>query len=151
MLPNRCHSAQPHLEKHGITPFQQLLALFPLNRSRRLCRNIIHNSVDILYLVNDTCRDHFQHLIRDACEICGHKVGGGDATQRQGIIISSAVAHNAYRTHIGQHGEILVDAPIQTSLCDLFPEDPVGILENGQLFVCDLADDADRQTRTRSG
>jgi hypothetical protein len=31
MLPNRCHSAQPHLEKYGITPFQQAFVLFPLN------------------------------------------------------------------------------------------------------------------------
>lgn len=35
MLPNRCHSAQPQLEKHGITPFQQTFALFPLAISIR--------------------------------------------------------------------------------------------------------------------
>ena len=41
MLPNRCHSAQPHLEKHGITPFQQLLALFPLLKSPSMLNNFV--------------------------------------------------------------------------------------------------------------
>ena len=33
MLPNRCHSAYPHLKKYGIKPFQETFALFPLLKS----------------------------------------------------------------------------------------------------------------------
>lgn len=66
MLPNRCHSAQPHLEKHGITPFQQAFALFPLNRSRRLGGDVIHNSVDALDLVNDPVGSGGKDIIGNA-------------------------------------------------------------------------------------
>lgn len=55
MLPNRCHSAQPHLEKHGITPFQQLLALFPLlkspSRTKQFCLGNSSCGISIIHFV----------------------------------------------------------------------------------------------------
>ena len=149
MLPNRCHSATVNEKTHVFTPFQKGCLLFPLDRSRRLCGNIIHNAVDILNLVDDTGRDHFQHLIRNPCEVCGHEVRGSYPTESQCVVIGSSVAHYTNGTHIGQHCEVLVNAPVQSGLGDLLAEDPVSVLQNGQLFVGDFADDTNCQTRTR--
>ena len=51
MLPNRCHSACPHIKKHGITPFLRSYLLFPLNSCGGLGRDVIAYTVDILDLV----------------------------------------------------------------------------------------------------
>ena len=134
-------------------PFYRLLRgflkLFPLDRSRWLCGNIIHNAVDILDLIDDTGRDHFQHLIRNPCEVCGHEVRGSYPAESQCVVIGSSVAHYTNGTHIGQHCEVLVNAPVQSGLGDLLTEDPVSVLQNGQLFIGDFADDTNRQPRTR--
>ena len=86
--------------------------LFPLNRCRRLCGDIIHNPIDALAFIDNSCRNRFQYFIWNPCKISCHEICSRNATQCQCIIISSAVTHNANRTHIGQNRKILVDAPV---------------------------------------
>ena len=54
--------------------------LFPLNRSRRLARNIVTDSVDILDLVYNSYACLFKDVIRDSCKVGGHKVAGCNAS-----------------------------------------------------------------------
>ena len=133
------------------TGLLRLLNLFKLNRSRRLRRNIINDPVDSLDLIDDPDADLIQHLIGNPCPVGRHKVGSGNTAERQGIVISSAVAHNAHRAHIGQHGKILADLGIETGVSDLLPEDGVCIPKGIRLLLGDLADDADGQAGAGEG
>ena len=103
----------------------------------------------MVHFVDDADRNLIQYLVRDACPVSSHKVGGGDTAQREGVVIGSEVAHDADRTHIGQNSEILVDGFIQTCFGNLIAEDEICFAQDVQLFFGDFANDADGKTRTR--
>ena len=65
------------LDVIGVSDFFDLL---PLNSSRRLARNIVTDSVDILDLVYNSYACLFKHVIRDSCKVGGHKVAGCNAS-----------------------------------------------------------------------
>ena len=64
---------------------------FPLDRRRRLVRNIVHRPVDVCGRVHDAARRGGQHLARQARPVGGHKIRRGDGAQRNGIIIGALV------------------------------------------------------------
>ena len=97
--------------------FRKSFGLFPLNRCGWLRGDIIHDTIDMLYLIYDTGRNLIQYLIGDSCPIGSHEVGCGYATQGNGIIIGTEVTHNANGAHICDNCEILVNISIQTRIC----------------------------------
>ena len=92
-----------------------------------------------------------EDVIRDARPVSGHKVARGDAAQRESVIVSAAVAHDADRAGVGQNGEVLVDLSVQTCICDLLTENRIRLAQNVALLLGDLAGDADAETGTRNG
>ena len=151
MLPFRCHRGHQTLENPVIPGFWGILKLFPLDCCRWFGGNVIEDAVDVVHFVDDAARNLIQYLVRDACPVSSHKVGGGDTAQRHGVVIGTEVAHDADRTHIGQNSEILVDGFIQTCFGNLIAEDEICFAQDGQLFFGDFANDADGKTRTREG
>ena len=123
--------------------------LFPLDRCRWFRSDVVADAVDVVNFIDDADRNLIQHLVRDACPVGSHKVGGGNTAQCEGIVIGSEVAHDADRTHIGQNRKILVDGFIQTCFGNLIAEDEICFAQDVQLFFGNLADDADGKTWTR--
>ena len=93
--------------------------LFELNRSGRLTRQIIEHAVHALHLVDDPAHHLLQHFKRDLRRLGGHEVHGLHRPERHGVIIGPLIAHNAYRAHVGQCREILVDLLVQPALRSL--------------------------------
>ena len=108
--------------------FTKHFCLFPFNRCGWLRGDIIHDTIDMLYLIYDTGRNLIQHLIGDSCPIGSHEVGCGYAAQGNGIIVGTEVAHNANGAHICDNREILVNVSVQTCLCDFLSENRIRIL-----------------------
>lgn len=131
--------------------FFKLYDLFPLYCCRRFGGYVVNYAVYALDLVDDAHGHFIEHLVRDSCPVGGHEVRGGDAAEGESIIIRPAVAHDADGAHIGQHREILVHRALKMRLCDLLAEDEVGVAEDIQLLLGDIAYHADGKTRAREG
>ena len=120
---------------------------FPLDGCGGFGGDIVDNAVDMGHLIDNADGDPVQHLIGDTGPVGGHEVRGGDAAEGQRIVIRPAIALNAHGAHIGQHREILVHGALQMGLGNLVPENKVRKAQCIQLFLGDLADDADGKSR----
>ena len=149
MLPFCCHRGHQSGEKPLFMGFFVGMKSFPLDRSGGLGGDIVHDAVYAGDLVYDTAGGLVEDVIRDARPVSGHKVARGDAAQRESVIVSAAVAHDADRAGVGQNGEVLVDLSVQTCICDLLTENRVRLAQNVALLLGDLAGDADAETGTR--
>lgn len=127
----------------GIAGFWQLLEL---NRPRRLASAVVEHAVDALDLVDDTARDLLQDIPRERRALGGHEVAREDGSERDGMVVRPAVAHDADASHVRERGEVLAERLVDAGLGDLFAIDGVGLLHNLDLLRCDLADDADAET-----
>ena len=125
--------------------------LFPFYCCWRFGGYVVDDAVYALDLVDDAHGDFIEHLVRDARPVGGHEVRCGDASEGESIVIRSAVAHDTDGAHIGQHREVLVHRALKMRLCDLLAEDEVGVAEDIQLLLCDIAYHADGKTRAREG
>lgn len=127
------------------------MILLPLYCGGGLTRDVIHDSVDALDLIDNSGRHPVQHLVWDAGPIRRHKITGGDAAQRQGVIIGPAVAHDAHGAGVGEHRKILADILVLSRPGNLGTEDEVGLPQGIGLLLGHLADDPDGQSRAREG
>ena len=114
----------------------------PLDGCGGLTRDVIADAVDALHLVDDTHRNLIQHLVGDTGPVGGHKVAGGHSTESQGIVVGTAVTHNAHGAGVGKDRKILVEILVLAGLGNLIPEDEVGLTQNVRLLLGDVADDA---------
>ncbi len=124
---------------------------FPLDGGRGLGGNIVDDAIDTRHLIDDADGNTIQHIVGNAGPVSSHEVGGGDAAERQRIVIRPAIAHNAHGAHIGQHRKVLIHGALQMRLGDLIPEDEVRQTQGVQLLLGDLADDADGKAGTGEG
>ena len=84
--------------------------------------------------------------------IGGHTVGGGNGSERAGVIVSAPIAHHPDGTYRQQHREGLPDRIIEPGIANLFQIDGIRLAQDVQFLGCDrLAGNADSQTRTREG
>ena len=81
----------------------------------------------------------------------GHAVGRGDGAQRADIVVGARVAHHADGAHRQQHGEGLPDRVVEPGLPDLVEIDGVGLAQDGELLLGDLAGNADGKAGAREG
>ena len=65
------------------------------------------------------------------------------------MIIGTAVAHHTHRAHRQQHRERLPDRIVKPCLSDLVEIHGIGLAQDREFFLGDLAGDADRQSRSR--
>ena len=73
----------------------------------------------------------------------GHKVGRGHSAQGNGVIIGALITHNTNAAHVGQRGKILAGALSGGQLIHFLAPDCISILYNGNLFLGNIADNAD--------
>ena len=86
---------------------------------------------------------------RDLCCLCGHEVDRIYGSQRDRVIVSSLITHNAYGAHISQCCEVLTDIAVDSCLCNLFAVDCICLLYHLYLFRCNRTDNTDTKSRTR--
>ena len=130
------------------TGFLKHFKLFKLNRPRRLTRQIVEYAVDAFHLIDDAGHNFEQHVKRDFCSFCGHKIRCDDCAQRNCIIVGSFIAHNANRTHVGQRCKELSQFLVAACFGKLFAVDSVCILNDANFLRSHLAYNTNTQTRT---
>ena len=81
-------------------------------------------------LIDDAGGGTVEDVVGDTSPIGGHEVGGGDAAQRQGVVVGAEVAHNTHRAHVGQHRKVLVDRFVQASFGNLVAEDEISLAQD---------------------
>ena len=99
-------------------------------------------------LIAEAVRYTRQHIIGDARPVRSHEVIGCDRADRDEVIVGSVVAHDADRADVRQHRKELLQILFRAALADLIAEYRVCLLQNADLFLGDLADDADAESRT---
>ena len=151
LLPNRCHEGHQGSKSPVFTGFFEPMQSFPLDGRRGFRGNIVDNAVDMRHLIDDADGNTIQHIVGNAGPVSGHEVGGGDAAERQRIVIRPAVTHDADGAHGGEDREILAETAVEPGLGDLVAEDEVGVAQRVELFLRDIADDADGKTRAGEG
>ena len=129
----------------ALQPRMFTFSLFKFYRCGGLGGDVVENTVYAANLVDDAHGHLIQHLVRNAHPIRGHKVRGRHRTQRQRVIVGTAVAHDADGAHIRERREILAHGVLQSALRYLVAENVVRFSENVQLLFRDLADDADAE------
>ena len=135
----------------GIPALLGFCDLFPLHRSRRFAGDVVHDPVDVLYLIGNAVGDGGQDVVGDAGPVGGHEVVGGDGADGQEVVIGAVVTHDAHGADAGQDAEELGHLALVTILGHLIPENPVGLLEDFHLLGGDLTDDAHAQAGTGEG
>lgn len=124
----------------------------PLNRRRRLRRAVEHNTVDLAAFVRDARRDRREHVVRHARPVGRHRVLGTHGTQHDRHAVRAFVTLHTHGVHVGeQHDRALPDVAIQTGLRQFLTGDRVGVAQNVESFLRDLADDADAEARAGNG
>ena len=98
------------------------------------------------HLIDDPAGHLLQYLIGNLCALCGHEVDGLHGSQRDSVIISSLITHNAYGSHVGQGCEVLVDLAVETCVSDFLAVNSICILYDLNLLSGHFADDTDTQS-----
>ena len=81
----------------------------------------------------------------------GHAVHRCDGTECAGVVVGPLVTHDANGADGKQNGEGLPDRIVETGVADFFQIDLIGLPQDGQLFRCDVARDANRKPRSWEG
>ena len=78
--------------------------------------------------------------MRQACPVGGHSVCAGYGPQSDRLFIRSIITHDADRMDRQQHGERLPDLFVKIEIVQLLDKDPIGFLQQLDLFGRDLAE-----------
>ena len=124
---------------------------FPLHSGRGLGGDVVADAVDVLHLAYDAVGHLVQQLIGQAGPCGGHEILGLHGTQGQRIVVGTLVAHDAHAAQVGQHGKELAGGAVKARQLHLLAEDGVGIPQDGQLLLGDIADHTDGQAGAREG
>src|SRR5688572_6601492 len=82
-------------------------SLFPLDRGRRLGRNVVDDSIDAAHFVDDAGRDGREDVVRQPRPVGRHPVETLHRTDRHGVFVGPGVAHHTDALHWQQHGKAL--------------------------------------------
>src|SRR3989449_10784694 len=78
-------------------------ALLPLDRRRRLRRDVEHHPIDALDLVDDAVANRAQAIIREPRPVRGHRVLAHDGPHGDDLRVGANVARDAHGPHGQQH------------------------------------------------
>src|SRR5262245_51817812 len=123
--------------------------LLPLNRRRRLARNVVDHTVDTGHLVHDAVGDACEHFMWDARPIGRHEIFGSNGTQGDQVAIGAAVAHHTDALYGRQHGEGLRDLAVELGTADLLQENRVGEAQCVQPLGRECPNDPNGKSRAR--
>ncbi len=134
------------------TGFFKQLDLFPFDGRRRLGGAIEDDAVDLAAFVGDARGDRGEHIVGDTGPVGGHGVFRADRAQDDRRAVGALVALDADRVNVSQkHDRALPDVAVETGLGEFLAGDGVGLAQQVEALLGDLADDADAQTRAREG
>src|SRR3990172_5120055 len=132
-----------------ITP--RLGLSLPLNRTRRLRSDIVHDPVDRRNLVHDAVGHASQEVVGEMGPVRGHGVFGGDGADGDDVAVGAVVANNVQGAAVGEDGERLPEVAVHGGALHLVHHDPVAGAQRVQLLAGDLADDADGEAGSGEG
>src|ERR1700683_576288 len=118
----------------------------PLDRRRRLSRNVVHDSRYSGHLVDDAMRDAVEKFVGQARPARGHEINGLDRTQCNHIVIAPPVSHHAYRSHRQEHGERLADLVVKAVPAQLLDENGVRASQQIGVRLMNLTQDPHSET-----
>ena len=119
----------------------------PLDRPRRLRRNIVDHAVDALDLVDDPGRDAAQEVVGERVIVGSHAVGRGNGAERADMVVGAVIAHHADGADREQNREGLPDRIIEARIADLLEIDGIRLAEDVATFPGDFARNADGEAR----
>src|SRR5579863_5354522 len=123
----------------------------PLDRRRRLARDVIHHARDAADFVHDAPRHVVEEIVGEAHPVRGHEVHRFYRAQRDHEVITAAVAHDADRTYRQKHGERLGGAVIEVVPAQFVDVDGIGASQEIGVFLADFTQDAHTESGTREG
>src|SRR5262245_19046052 len=124
---------------------------FPLDRAGRLRRDVERNAVHAGNLVDDAARDRLEQVVGQARPVGGHRVLRGHCPDHDRVRVGPLVALDAHRADRRQHGERLPQLAVEPGTSHLLLQDRVGLAQDLEPLVCDLADDPVREPWAREG
>lgn len=116
--------------------------LFPLDRRRRLARDVVDDPVDTANFVDDAVRYPGEEAVRQLCPVSGHEVLGFDGTQGDDVLVGAPVAHDPHRLHWQEDGEGLAGLLVPARGAQLVDEYGVGAAQQVGKLGPDFAEDA---------
>src|SRR6185369_1550842 len=120
--------------------------LFPLNCARRFGRDVVDHAVDPTYFVDDAIGDALDNFPGKFGDVGSHTVFRMYGADRAGVGIGALISHDT-DGHYGQkYRERLPDFFVKTGALDFVDDDVVRVLEQGNSFGSDLAENAHGQT-----
>src|SRR5205807_2553750 len=120
----------------------------PLDRCRGLRADIIDDSRNAFYFIGNSAGNRCEKIMREARPVRSHAVHATDGAEGADIIVRALIAHHADRLHRKQDDECLPCRVIKIRGAKLFDEDRVGVAQQIELFLRDVADDADGKPRS---
>ena len=121
-------------------------ALFPLDRRAGLGGEIEEHAVDAVYLVGDAVGDVLKERERNVLYGGGHRVGGVDRAENDGISKGALAVFHADGLEVRNDGEILPNLALKTVFRELLAEDRVGLADAFKTVAGDRAEAADAQS-----
>ena len=147
LLSNRkCDFQKARIFK-ALQPDTLTFLLFPLDGRRRLAGDVVYHTSGAADFIYDSCGDSTEQRVGQGRVFARHEIRGTDGAQGDRVVICAEIAYDTDRAAVGQYREILIR--LHPAAPHLFPENRVRVLEDPQLFLCDLADDPHAETGTR--
>src|SRR3984957_10071458 len=119
----------------------------PLNRARRLRRDVIDNAVHAFDFIDDAGGDGLQHFVRQGDPVGGHSIFRAYGADGAGVSVGPHIAHDADRHHWQQVGKRLPDFGIEPGFFDFGYDDIVALARQGKAVGRDFSEDAHGEAR----
>src|SRR5215469_12465730 len=128
-------------ETHGVKVLSLWLGfpLLPFYRARWLTRDIVADSVDSFYFIDNSRRDPRQNFEWDPDPVGGHPVLALHDAQRDTVFVGSLVTHYTDRPHRQQNSKRLPDFVIPIGSLHFIDHNLVCLSKDLQPFFGDLA------------
>src|SRR5215831_15618182 len=119
--------------------------LLPLDGTRRLGTDIVHDPIHALHFVDDTVGHSSQHFVGNFRPVCRHPVETRHGTDRNHMLVRSLVSHHTNRPDREQDGKGLPDVTIQPGGPDLLIHNRFCGPQDRQTLLCDSPEDSNRE------
>src|SRR6266478_7209630 len=123
--------------------------LLPLDGGRRLRRDVVHDPVHTLHLVDDAAREPGEEIAGQPRPVGRHAVARGDGADGDHVLIGALVAHDADRLDRQEDGERLPEVAVEVGRADLLLDDGIRRAQDPEPLGIDRTDDAHREPGPR--
>src|SRR5262245_26570123 len=112
----------------------------PLDGARRFRGDVEDHAVDSVDLVDDPRRDLPEEIVRQPRPVRGHRVLAHHRAERDHLRVRAEIPHDSHRPDGQQHGERLPQLALEAGGADLVLDDRVGIAQEGESLLSDVAE-----------